>query len=43
VDWRHIAAVGEHSMSDALALWTRVREAADDELYGSHTKNRIGE
>ncbi len=32
VDWRHIAAVGEHSMSDALALWTRVREAADDEL-----------
>jgi hypothetical protein len=32
VDWHHIAAVGEQSMPDALALWTRVREAADDEL-----------
>lgn len=32
VNWGHIAAVGEHSMTDALSLWTRVREAADDEL-----------
>jgi hypothetical protein len=24
--------VGEHGMGEALALWTRVREAADDEL-----------
>ena len=32
VDWGHIAAVGEHGMGEALAPWTRVREAADDEL-----------
>ncbi len=32
VDWQHIAAIGEHSMIDALSLWTRLREAADDEL-----------
>ncbi len=32
VDWQHIAAVGEHSMTDALSLWARVRAAADDEL-----------
>lgn len=32
VDWGRIAALGEQSMSDALSLWTRMREAANDEL-----------
>jgi hypothetical protein len=32
VDWGHIAAVAEVSMEDGLQLWSRVREAADDEL-----------
>jgi hypothetical protein len=32
VDWGNIAAVAEANMKDGLALWTRVREAADDEL-----------
>ncbi|MCA1600377.1 MAG: hypothetical protein LC776_01595 [Acidobacteria bacterium] len=32
VDWEHLAAVAEVNTDDALKLWARVREAADDEL-----------
>lgn len=32
VNWSHLSAVGEADLSDALTLWRRVREAADDEL-----------
>lgn len=32
VDWGHISAIAKHSMSDAMSLWARVREAADEEL-----------
>jgi len=32
VEWGHIAAVAEANVGDALKLWARVREAADDEL-----------
>jgi len=32
VTWRHLAAVAEANTDDALKLWARVREAADDEL-----------
>jgi hypothetical protein len=32
ITWGHMSAVGEVSIEDALRLWTRVREAADDEL-----------
>jgi hypothetical protein len=32
VEWGHIAAVAEVSPGDALQLWARVRESADDEL-----------
>ena len=32
VGWSHLAAVGEHSLPDALSLWGRVRDAAEDEL-----------
>jgi hypothetical protein len=32
VSWGEIAAIGEHSMDDALQLWARVRETADDAL-----------
>lgn len=32
VNWSHINAVAQVNLSDGLALWTRVREAADDEL-----------
>ncbi|MCA1626351.1 MAG: hypothetical protein LC742_00055 [Acidobacteria bacterium] len=32
VEWGHIAAVAEVDTQDALKLWGRVREAADDEL-----------
>jgi hypothetical protein len=41
VDWGYIAAVGEHSMSDALSLWTRVREAADDELESGRRAAKV--
>lgn len=32
VEWGHITAVAEVNTDDALKLWARVREAADDEL-----------
>lgn len=32
VNWGHLAAVAEASTDDALDLWARVRQAADDEL-----------
>jgi hypothetical protein len=32
INWGHMSAVGEAGIEDALRLWTRVREAADDEL-----------
>lgn len=32
VEWGHLAAVAEANAGDALQLWARVREAADDEL-----------
>jgi hypothetical protein len=32
VSWGHVSAVGEVNIEDALKLWSRVREAADDEL-----------
>ncbi|MDX6270025.1 MAG: hypothetical protein QOD28_1248 [Acidobacteriota bacterium] len=32
VSWGDIAAIGEHSMGDALNLWARIRETADDAL-----------
>ncbi len=35
VDWGHIAAIAEVSLDDSLSLWTRIREAADDELETS--------
>jgi hypothetical protein len=41
VDWADIAAVAEVSMSDGLALWTRIREAADDELESGRRAAKI--
>lgn len=41
VDWQHLAALGEHSMSDALSLWTRVCEAADDELESGIRASKV--
>ncbi len=32
MDWSHLAAIAEVSLKDSLGLWTRIREAADDEL-----------
>lgn len=32
ISWGHISAVGEVNIEDALKLWSRVRESADDEL-----------
>jgi hypothetical protein len=32
ISWGHMSAVGEVSIEDALKLWSRVRETADDEL-----------
>jgi hypothetical protein len=32
INWGHMAALAEVSTDDALDLWRRVREAADDEL-----------
>lgn len=32
ITWGHMSAVGEVNIEDALKLWTRVRETADDEL-----------
>ncbi len=32
VDWGHLAAIAEVDVNDSLALWVRLREAADDEL-----------
>lgn len=32
ITWGHMSAVGEVNIEDALKLWSRVREAADDEL-----------
>ncbi|HEU4710559.1 MAG TPA: hypothetical protein VFS76_03295 [Pyrinomonadaceae bacterium] len=32
ISWGHMSAVGEVNIEDALKLWSRVREAADDEL-----------
>jgi hypothetical protein len=32
ITWGHMSAVAEVSIDDGLKLWTRVREAADDEL-----------
>lgn len=41
VNWGHIAAVAEASMDDALTLWTRVREAADDELESGRRAAKV--
>jgi hypothetical protein len=32
VEWSHLAAIGEKKLADALGVWARVRDAADDEL-----------
>jgi len=32
ITWAHITAVAEANTDDALTLWARIREAADDEL-----------
>ena len=32
ITWGHVSAVGEANLEDALKLWSRVREAANDEL-----------
>ena len=32
INWGHLSAVGEVNIEDGLKLWSRVREAADDEL-----------
>ena len=32
ITWGHMSAVGEVNIEDGLKLWTRVREAANDEL-----------
>lgn len=32
VTWGHVAAIAEVNIEDALRMWARVREAADDEL-----------
>lgn len=43
VDWAHIAAVAEHNMNDGLALWVRIREAAENELEsGGRAAKLIG-
>lgn len=41
VDWGHIAAIAEHSLGDALTLWARVREAADDDLESGRRGARV--
>jgi hypothetical protein len=32
IDWGHLAAVAEANTDDGFKLWSRIREAADDEL-----------
>jgi len=41
VNWGHISAIGAHSMGDALSLWTRLREAADDELESGIRASKV--
>jgi hypothetical protein len=44
ITWGHISAVGEVNIEDALNLWSRVRETADDELEsGKRGANVAGE
>lgn len=43
VEWSHLAAIGEKNLGDALGMWVRVREAADDELEsGQRSANVVG-
>jgi hypothetical protein len=41
VSWGEIAAVGEQNMGDALRLWTRIRDAADDELESGRRMAKV--
>jgi hypothetical protein len=41
VTWAHMSAVGEVNTEDCLKLWTRVREAADDELESGKRGARV--
>ncbi len=41
VEWGHLAAVAEVSGSDALRLWARVREAADDDLESGRRAAKV--
>ena len=41
VTWAQISALAEADMADGLALWARVREAADDELESGRRAARI--
>jgi hypothetical protein len=41
VSWGEIAAVGERNMGDALKLWTRIRDAADDELESGRRMAKV--
>jgi hypothetical protein len=41
INWGHMAALAEVDPSDALDLWQRVREAADDELESGRRGARV--
>src|SRR5215213_2737000 len=41
VSWAHVSAVGEVNIEDALKLWSRVREAANDELESGKRGARV--
>ena len=41
VGWSHLSAVGEADLRDALALWARIRETADDELESGNRASAV--
>ena len=41
INWGHMAAVAEANTDDALDLWARVREAADDELQSGRRGAKV--
>jgi len=41
ITWAHLAAVAEVNMADALELWARIRQTADDELEGGRRASKV--
>ena len=41
VDWSHFAAIGEVDPKDALSLWARIREAAENELESGRRAMKV--